>query len=251
MKTRNVIQTMLPAVVASILIVGTVFPQNMAGKQDTDSRLKKHVEEAYYRYYQNPISISVNKAGVVELKGTVRTYWDRLNIFANISKVAGVTGIIENLEVDTENVPDDIIRDEIMNQYRITRQIAEPEKIKVNVDRGLVILQGTVSFSNESEAAEQIAGMNKGVRSVDNQLEVVPLVKAESDSNLTAVVKDVLMDQFSESSKKVQVKVEMGIVTLTGTVESLWSKENIVKQVHGILGVKDVTDHLTVEPEMM
>jgi osmotically-inducible protein OsmY len=242
---------MIPVVIACAIMTGTLHSQNAAGKSDTHRQLLKHVEEAYYRYYKNPINISVNDAGVVELKGMVRTYWDRLNIFANISKVEGVTRIIENLEVDTETVPDDIIRDNILNQYRSTRLIEQPEKISVAVTRGLVILTGTVSFSNESSAAEQIAGTNKGVKSVDNELEVLPPVKAESDSNLTYIVKDVLLDQFSASSKNVQVKVADGIVTLTGTVESLWSEQNIVKQVHGILGVKDVLDQLKIEPEMM
>ncbi len=251
MKTKNMIPLMMPVVIASMIMTGTLFSQNSAGKSKADHQLKKHVEEAYYRYYKNPIAISVNADGVVELKGTVRTYWDRLNIFANISKVQGVTQIIENLVVDTETVPDEIIRDAIMNQYRITRLISEPDKIKVTVNRGLVILDGAVSFPDEASAAEQIAGTNKGVKSVDNELEVIPLAKAESDSNLTAIVQDVLKDQFDASSKNVQVRVEKGIVTLSGTVESLWSKQSIVKQLHSILGVKDVTDHLTVEPEMM
>lgn len=251
MKTKSRIPLMMPVVIASIIMTGTLVSQTTAPKPAGIKQLKKHVEEAYYRYYTDPINISVNEAGVVELKGTVKTYWDRLNVFASIAKVKGVTKIVDDLVVQTEAAPDEIIRDEIMNQYSITRLISEPEKIKVAVTRGLVILTGSVNFYREASAAEDIAGTFKGVKSVDNELAVLPLAKAESDSNLTLIVQDVLKDQFSLGSKNVKVKVDQGVVALTGTVESLWMKQAVDKQLHSILGVKDVADNLMVNFNQM
>jgi osmotically-inducible protein OsmY len=251
MKTKNLIQWMMSVIIVSILMTGTLFSQTTKPKTDPMKLLQKNVEEAYYRYYSDPINITVSAGGVVELKGSLKTYWDKLNVYANIANVKGVTEILDHLTVDTEMVPDDVIKDEINNQLKITHVITEPEKIKVAVTNGLVILTGTVNFFKEATAAEDVAGSYTGVKSVADELEVMPLAKAETDDNLTAVVQDVLKDQFSMSAKDIQVKVAQGVVTLTGATNSLWSKSAIEKQIHSILGVKDVTNNLTVKPETM
>jgi osmotically-inducible protein OsmY len=251
MKTKNLIQWMMSVVIASILMTGTLFSQTTKPKTDPMKQLQMNVEEAYYRYYSDPISITVSAGGIVELKGSLKTYWDKLNVYANIANVKGVTEILDHLTVDTAMVPDDVIKDEIRNQLKITHVITEPEKINVAVTKGLVILTGTVNFFKEATAAEDVAGSFTGVKSVADELEVMPLAKAETDDNLTAIVQDVLKDQFSMSAKNIQVKVAQGVVTLTGTTNSLWSKGAIEKQIHGILGIKDVTNSLTVKPEFM
>jgi osmotically-inducible protein OsmY len=251
MKTKNLLHSIMSVIAATLFMLGSLLSQAATLKSDPEKQLKNHVEEAYYRYYDDPISISVNDEGVVELKGTVKSYWDKLNIFASVAKVKGVTEIIEDLLVVTENVPDNIIKDEILNQYQRTHILTEPEKIKVGVSNGLVILTGTANFYRESVAAEDIAGMFMGVKSVDNELDVLPISKAESDNNLALMVQDVLKDQFQLSSKNIQVNVNQEIVTLTGTTNTLWSKHAIEKQIHEILGVKDVINKLLVKSEFI
>jgi osmotically-inducible protein OsmY len=247
MKTKKTVYGVTAAVVAFFLVSGPLF----SNAQDTAaSGLKKHVMEAYYRHYQNPIDISVPEPGTVMLKGGVDTYWDKLNIFAIMAKVNGVTNIINELTVSTDPVPNNIIRDEIMHEYELNRLILEPKNINIKVNDGMVLLTGTVSFYKEARAAEDIASWCKGVKSVDNALNVLSPVKAESDSNLTAVVRDVLKDEFPLGTEKVRASVTQGVVALTGTVENYWLKHSMEKELRGILGVRDVKDQTIVKPQI-
>jgi osmotically-inducible protein OsmY len=247
MKTKKPLVYALAAVFALFWMSGSLFPAEKLSSVET---LKRNALEAYYRHYQDPINLSVPEPGTIVLKGNVGTYWDKLNIFAVMAKVNGVTKIVNELAVVTDPVPNDIIRDDIMHNYQLNHMILEPKNINVSVDNGLVILRGTISYFREAEAAEDIAGWEKGVVSVDNELNVLPKSKAVSDSNLTDVAMDVLKDEFPLGAENVKASVSQGVVTLTGMVPNYWVKYSIEKEMHSIMGIQGVKDHLTVKLQL-
>jgi hyperosmotically inducible periplasmic protein len=231
-------------VAAALSSAAVAFAQPAA---QTAADLKKRVEKSYYRTFTAPIDISVSKMGTVLLKGSVNTFWEKYNIYLTVAKVPGVKEVMTDIDVTTDPVPDNIIKDEILNQYRITRSILEPEKITVQVKNGNVTLGGKVNFYKEELIAFDIAGWWRGVKDVDSDIEIIPPARAESDSGLTEIVTDVLKNDFSLGAKKVKVQVVNGFVTLTGTIGDPWLKHSIESQIHGILGVRQVVNQLKVE----
>ena len=212
--------------------------------------LKKSVEKAYYKYYTEPVKVTVPQTGTVQLNGNAETYWDKLNVFSIIAKVKGVIRITNNLSVKTETIPDEMIRSDIENQILSNRTISDPDKIKVKVTNGLVFLTGTVHFYHEAMVAEQVASWWKGVKSVDNQLDILPPSDAETDGNLADVVREVIKENFPQDSKNVEIHLSNLVLTLNGTVDTLWLKHAIEGEVHGIVGLKEVVNNLAVEPYM-
>jgi osmotically-inducible protein OsmY len=231
--------------VASLLAAIAAFAQP---ETKSAADLKKKVEKAYYRTFTDPIDISVTRPGTVLLKGSVRSFWEKYCIYLTVIKVEGVKEVMTDLVVATNALPDNVIKDEILNQYKITRSITEPEKITVRVGNGNVTLGGTVNFYREELIAFDIAGWWPGVKDVASEIVIEPPAKAESDSGLTGIVEDVLKNDFQSDAKNVKVQVAGGYVTLTGDVDNSWLKYSIEKQIHGILGIREVINKLEIKP---
>ncbi len=210
------------------------------------AKLKSRVIAELGRYYDTPLKITVKDPEIVTITGTVQSYWDKLNVFAIVSRVPGVREISNQLEVNTDMVADDVIKANIVNALQLNNVILEPEKIQVIVDRGLVILRGTVSFRREAEGAEDIAAWQSGVKSVANQITVLPPKQAISDENLLTISRETIERFFPFEKNTVQVKVNQGQVTLNGTVTSLWARQQIEREIRRIQGVREVDNKIEV-----
>lgn len=211
-----------------------------------DSSLKTDVLKELTQHYTSEFQVDVTVPGVVTVKGTVPSYWDKLNVYAIISRINGVSEIKNELKIDTEPMPDAIIKANIESYLKANRAILEPKKIKVRVENGLVVLDGTVSFAREAEIAEDVASWQQGVLSVSDELTVLPKMKADSDANLTMLVQDLLRRDFSLEKSDVQAKVEHGKAMLTGQVHSLWTKDAIAKEMRRIQGINSVDNRITI-----
>lgn len=213
------------------------------------SQLKALVADELGRYYETPFQISVEQPAKVIIKGTVPTYWDKLNVFGIVARVPGVREISNLLEVDTKMLPDDVIKANIKEGLALNRSIEEPDKIKVTVNNGEVVLRGTVNFRREATLAEDLASWQPGVRGVTSEIEVLPLRKALSDQDLTATLSDIIARFFPLEAKSVQVHVQNGQATLTGTVTRLWARYEIEKEAKRVRGVLSVDNRIQVATE--
>ncbi|MCG3119365.1 MAG: hypothetical protein ALAOOOJD_01757 [bacterium] len=237
MRTRS---RYLPIILGILMLaVPPLLAQDVA-------KLKSRVITELERYYDTPFKITVKDPGRVTIDGTVLSYWDKLNVFAIVSRVVGVREILNLLEVNTDLVADDVIKANITSALQLNNVILEPEKIQVGVDRGLVILRGTVSFRREAEGAEDIAAWQSGVKSVDNQITVLPPKQAMSDENLLAILRETIERFFPFEKNTVQVQIKQGQVTLTGSTANLWARHEVEKEVRRIQGVREVDNKLTV-----
>lgn len=189
--------------------------------------------------------------GDIQIEGTVKSLYNRLRIFEIVSHVRGVKKISNNIIVQTDLVPDDIIKANIREDINRNSLIKEPQKISVHVDNGLVILSGKVSFFREKLEAATIASSEKGVKSLANNIELLPVLKALSDENLKGILHSVLLDEFPLTNpKNVNISVENGVVTVSGTVSDLWTKNNIKDEFSSVLGIVGVINNLKVNPDM-
>jgi len=118
--------------------------------------------------------------------------------------------------------------------------------IDVETERGVVSLSGTVDNILAKERAARIAGAVKGVRSVVNQIRVVPPV-LRSDMEIRNDVKDALVIDPATESYEVSVAAQGNIVTLTGAVDSWQERQLVEKVAKGVKGVIAVDNKIDVE----
>jgi osmotically-inducible protein OsmY len=120
----------------------------------------------------------------------------------------------------------------------------DPEAIAVSAEDGRVTLRGTVGSPREKRAATKAAERVWGVVAVDNKLEVRLLnERRRDDAELRGDVLQALMLNNLVPST-VDVKVDHGLVTLTGTAN--WNHERIEAErvASTIVGTVEVVDQI-------
>ncbi len=210
--------------------------------------LKDRVLNKVDNYYEGfNFTITTPGNGRVTIKGNVNTLYDKLRIYDLISQVPGVEKIEDDLNVNTTELPDNIIKQNIESELKLIQSITEPDRIQVTVDNGEVILSGDVSYYREKVMAETVTSWQQGVTGIANEINVLSPQQAVSDANIKAVLQEILKNRFSLDNK-VNLTVNTGVVTLTGSAFSLWDKNQIDKEFSHVLGVKKVVNNLTAIP---
>ena len=242
------------AVLVSVIIALTllsawaVLSAQAGTNKLTAKQLQDKVIAELARYYEEPFDVEVTDDGVVTIRGSVHTYYDKLRVFDIVSKIRGVKKIRNLLVIDTEPVPDKTIEAKIRQELHLAHSILEPDRIKVKVTNGVVFLSGEVSFYREKLEAQTLASWQEGVKGVVNEIKVLPPHKAVSDENLRFILREVLKNQFPTVEKEVHFTVKNGVVTLTGRVRTIWQRSRIEEEFSRIRGVRKVINNLKIEP---
>ncbi|NUO84232.1 BON domain-containing protein [candidate division KSB1 bacterium] len=232
-----------------LMILLSLLSASPLPAQDATAKLKAQITTALERSYApSAFKIAVTTPGRVVIDGEVPSYWDKQNVFAIVARVPGVKDISNRLVVQTIFVSAPIVKVELEEYLKRMRAIKDLDKITVTVrmPEGQVILGGTVNFPHEKALMEEIAAWHRGVKEVDNQIEVLSRDKLVSDAALARAIKDMLSCDFPREAKTVQVKIEKGQVLLSGAVTRLWAKLEIEKAVQNTGGVRQVESRLEV-----
>jgi len=122
--------------------------------------------------------------------------------------------------------------------------------IEVTVDDGNVQLKGKVGSLEEKNAAETDAKAVLGVLSVTNDLKVefAPTIEIPVDVEIADNIRTTLSLNFKIDKTDIDVSVTGGVVTLEGTVSSLWEKARAQYITSTMTGVIDVLNKLKVVP---
>lgn len=133
--------------------------------------------------------------------------------------------------------------------------------ITVDVDNGVVTLKGNVYGMFQKRIAEIDATQVMGVLDVNNNLEVTyaGIIKVPPDVEIAERIRNIIMWDQDLNSFEINVKINKGIVTLSGNVNSYWKKyyaEDIASNVMGVIGVinqivivptENIEDHTIAE----
>jgi osmotically-inducible protein OsmY len=121
------------------------------------------------------------------------------------------------------------------------------DDVKIKSKDGVVTLTGTVSDEPRKRLAEETVASLRGVKSVNNELEIKGERPAEnSDAWIAARVKTVLFFHRSVSGLNTDVAVKDGNVTLRGEATSQAQRELSTEYARDVDGVKDVKNEMTV-----
>jgi hyperosmotically inducible protein len=120
-------------------------------------------------------------------------------------------------------------------------------QVSVDTTKGVVHLRGKVDSAEAKSAAGDIAKGIEGVKSVKNDLQVVaPTAQKAVDASDSDIAKAVGTRLSKDTQlKKVDVRTDAGVVTLTGQVPTIGASAKASELARGVPGVKSVKNELT------
>jgi len=124
-------------------------------------------------------------------------------------------------------------------------------QIGVTTREGVVTLAGTAKSYSEKLKAERVTKRVLGVKAIANEIEVrLPGTHERTDSDIARVAVDALKWRASVPEGRIKVAVGKGWVTLEGEVDWQYQKDVALEAVHHLVGVKGVTNLITVKPRV-
>jgi osmotically-inducible protein OsmY len=122
-----------------------------------------------------------------------------------------------------------------------------PNEIGVSVKDGVVTLSGTVDSSAKRWAAQAAAFRVLGVTAVANDLGVhLPSSAERTDGELAQAAVTALTWDADVPAAALKVSVAQGWVTVNGEVDTAFQRQQAVRALHRLAGVKGVIDQLVV-----
>ena len=208
------------------------------------------IDQLYWddRVVASDIDVQVHN-GTVELNGTVPTYDARLAAETDAMVVPGVAKVDNNLNVkypSTEIMPtDEEIGANIRNILNWNSNI-DSTSINVNVENGMVTLEGSVTSYWKKVLAEDLAFSVRGAINVTNKLSVVP-TKDVVDEVVGNDIVNALDRNQNIDVESIDVKVNNGIVTLSGNVPDWNTRHQVYSTALYTKGVIDIVDEMTIQ----
>ena len=186
-----------------------------------------------------------NIGGDVTLTGTVPSYPQYLAAAAAARRVAGVTGVHNNLEVA---LPDGDFRDDVKLATAANNALADnvtvPDAVEATAQDGNITLTGTVAYGTERAAAEAAVAGLTGVRNVFDEVEISYAIDpVDVDLHVQqALERSALVPDGSD----VTAQTKDYIITLTGHVRTWAEHDAVVSAALMAQGVIDVRDELQI-----
>ena len=215
-----------------------------------DEQIKKEVVDQLYwdtRIDASDVKVEVTN-GVVTLSGTVPDYMGFRAAGNDVWDIPGVLRVDNRLMV---RYPAEVSipgKEEMVglieNMIRWNANLDET-KIMVTSEDGRIKLEGSVDSYWKKSRAEEIVHDVVGVVEVVNELAVVPtddiLDEAIGEELMGALERNIYVDPNA-----INVKVEKGRVTLSGSVENSLILRAAVDTARHTPGVTDVVNNLTL-----
>lgn len=123
-------------------------------------------------------------------------------------------------------------------------------EIGVTAKDGIVTLTGVVDTYPKKLAAEKAAKNVYGVKAVAEEIEVKLSNNQRTDTDIAAACVDALQWCSSVPDDKITVSVEDGWVKLEGELEWQYQKDEARREVEDILGVRGVSNLITIKPKV-
>ncbi len=185
--------------------------------------------------------------GVVSLSGDLSSFAERQAAQEAALRVSGVHDVANDIKV---KVPGRLARtdSDLAQAVRTAlewRSFIPSDQIQTSVTNGVVTLYGTLDSWWQVADTESVIGNLEGVRDVVSEL-VVSTPALDPDT-VQFDIEKALERRADRLARRIQVAVEDGTVTLSGTVHSAAEREAVLGAARFTHGVRTVEDHLRVE----
>lgn len=186
------------------------------------------------------------KDGVVSLSGVVDSYAKKMEAENAAKKVIGVKALVEKIEVKFPSAwtkTNAEIANEALTALNSNWSVLK-DKVTVIVENGWVTLEGELPWNYQKEAAKSAVHYLAGVKGVTNN------IKIKSESHDAIEQKDVehaIGRSWSVDDSDIHVAVSGTTVTLTGTVDSWYQKDEAGRIAWNTPGIWHVKNELVVD----
>lgn len=190
------------------------------------------------------VGVTVDE-GVVTLTGHLGSFAEKHAVERAVRRVAGVRGIAMEVDVTlpaSHQRSDSEIALAAAAALRLNSLVPE-NKVQVEVENGWVTLTGEVDWGYQFASAEQSIRPLPGVRGLYNRITIKPRVDV---SDIGTQITAALARQAAREARHIDIKVEGGVVTLSGKVHSMAEHDAAVGVAFSTKGVSHVVDHLQV-----
>lgn len=215
-----------------------------------NSELQTDVQNAIkWEPLLNAAEIGVTaKDGVVSLTGVVDSYAKKMEAENAAKKVIGVKALVENIEVKFPSTwikTDAEIANEVLTGLKNNWTVPD-DKVSVKVENGWVTLEGELVWNYQKEAAKSAVNHLTGVKGVTNSIKI----KSETHNAIEKKeVEDAIARNWSVDDSDINVSVSGTTVTLSGTVNSWYEREEAGRIAWKTSGVWHVKNELLVDYE--
>ncbi len=184
------------------------------------------------------IDVSCNE-GIVTLDGTVDNILAKDRAQRLTETVRGVLSVVNLIAVQPPQEKSDPEIQDAIETALLHNPATESYEVTVTVQDGVATLDGTVDSWQEKQLSAHVAKEVAGVTEIDNQIGI-EVGETRIDSEIKNDVEQSLTrDVFLDGAGLIDVSVEDGKVTLTGTVGSVFEKGRARTQAW-VTGVSDV-----------
>jgi len=213
----------------------------------TDAQLMADVQaELAWDPAITPATVGVTvKDGLVSLTGHLDTFAQKHAAERAVRRVAGVRGVAVELDVRlaAEHHRSDTEIAQAAAAALRWNSLVPDDHVKAEVEDAWVTLTGEVDWPYQFSSAEQCIRPLTGVRGVTNLVTLKPHVRGDDIARQIAAA---LVRHAEREARHIDVDVDGGTVTLTGTVDSLAEHEAAIGAAFGTRGVTSVVDKLKV-----
>lgn len=205
----------------------------------------KLIEELAWdpRVRHQEIGVAV-KDGVVTLSGAIDCNSGRSAAAHAAERVTGVRAVVNELTVKlpkNHERSDTEIAHSAVNMLEWAAEVPN-ERVQMRVERGWIILEGTVDWQYQRRAAEKAVNGLLGVKGVSNLIKVNGLVSADQ---VKAQIEQAITRSAEQDAKRITVATEGGKVTLRGKVRT-WAERKEAEIAAWNAGVAEVDNQITV-----
>ncbi len=186
------------------------------------------------------------KDGVITLNGVVDSYVKKVEAENAAKKVIGVKALVENIEVifpHSWSKSDGEVATEVVAALKTNYSVPN-DKLSIKVEKGWVTLDGELPWNYQREAALSTVRYLTGVKGVSNNIKI----KAESHDMIEQIdVENAIARSWTIDDNDINVSVKGTTVTLTGTVNNWYQKEEAGRIAWNTPGIWHVNNELAVD----
>ncbi len=214
----------------------------------SNEELQKDVQDAIkWEPLLHAAEIGVTaKDGIVTLTGTVDNYIKKNEAEKAAKNVVGVSAVIEKIQIKFKGslqINDEETAKDALNALKWDWQVPH-DTIKVKIEDGWVTLTGNVRWNYQKEAAKKAVSSLRHVKGVTNDI----AIKEETADEIEQKdIEQALGRTWSIVNADIKVKVNGHKVTLSGTVESIFQKDEAARIAWNAPGVWHLENNLVVE----
>ncbi len=245
--------------VGTLALGGSVLPlraqENDRNARETRDFSDRDLTRAVENEIRADAGVSLNSIdvesedGKVILSGTVDSLVMRDRAVDAAERIRGVRSVENRLKVQGGDRSDDVIRRDLRNLLESSRPAAA-KNIDMDVEDGHVTLRGRIDNWNTRRLVENYARDVRGVRSIENEIEVGPDQRQErSDNEIASAILSRFQNDAMLYDADIKAEVRNGRVQLSGEVASAAARSQAIRNadVPGVVSIS--ADELEVEPD--